>query len=205
MNPETLSPHQTALLLVDMQNDFFFKKGAYPRAGIYVPDAAGLVKRLAEMTELVREGGGYIVSTHFTLLPGRGGEPLVPPAIRQARPFLAKDDFAPGTFGHRLIEELAPADVQVDKIMPSAFYGTFLDFALRQLGIDTLIIGGITTNSGVAATLRDAQAHGYRTILLTDGCAAFAEDAHEATVASLRHIAPQASCEQMTEILEGYK
>jgi len=205
MNPETLSPHTTALLLVDMQNDFFFKKGAYPRAGLTLPDAGGLINRLTDLTEIVREGGGFVVSTHFTLLPGRDGEPIITSSLRQARPFLAKGDFAPGTFGHQLIEELGPADIQVDKIAASAFYHTFLDFALRQIGIDTLLIGGITTNTGVAATLRDAQTYGYRTVLLSDGSAAFSEEAHLATVQSLKHISPLATCEQMMEILEGYK
>ncbi|MCU0448588.1 MAG: cysteine hydrolase [Bernardetiaceae bacterium] len=199
------SPLSTALLLVDLQNDFFFKKGAYPRAGLAVPEGPELLDRLAQVAAALRRAGGWVVSTHFTLLPGRDGEPLISPSLRQARPFLAKGDFAPGSFGHRLVEELAPADFQIDKIAPSAFYQSFLDHVLRASGISTLVIGGVVTNSGVAATLRDAQNYGYQTVLLTDGCAAFSPEAHQHMVQALQHVTPALTCEQAVDVLEGYK
>ena len=55
----------------------------------------------------------------------------------------------------------------------SALYQTRLEYILRHLGIDTLIVGGIVTNGGVASTLRDAHLRGLHTVVLTDGCAAF--------------------------------
>ncbi|MCS7018693.1 MAG: isochorismatase family cysteine hydrolase [Cytophagales bacterium] len=205
MTPQDLHPKQTALLLVDMQNDFFFKKGAYPRNGLHVPDSAGLIRRLATVAHSLRRANGLIISAQFTLLPGKDGEPLIPEGLKKARPFITKGDFCPGDFGHRLVEELAPADFTVDKISFSAFYQTFLDFILRKQHIRTLLIGGIVTNSGVAATLRDGLSHGYEVVLLTDGCAAFSEEAHQDTLQSLRHVAPLISCDAMADLLDTYK
>lgn len=205
MTPQDFVPKQTALLLVDMQNDFFFKKGAYPRNGLHIPDGAGLIRRLTEVADSLRRAGGTIISSQFTLLPGKDGEPLISEGLKKARPFIGKGDFCPGNFGHRLVEELAPADFTVDKISFSAFYQTFLDFILRKQNIRTLLIGGIVTNSGVAATLRDALSHGYETVLLSDGCAAFSEEAHKDTLNSLRHVAPLITCNAMADLLDTCK
>lgn len=186
----------TALVLIDMQNDFLYRKGAYPSAGLLIPESHALIGRLQQLSEKVREKDGYIVATLFTLLPAKNGEPIIPEAIKKARPFLKKGDFCPGEFGHELVEELRPADIQVQKIVPSAFHQTFLDYALKSVGIKTLLIGGIVTNSGVVATLRDAQAHGYDTHLLSNGCTAFSEQAHADTLLSLSHVTSIMTCEE---------
>jgi nicotinamidase-related amidase len=128
-------------------------------------------------------------------VPGRrGGEPLISPHLRRLRPFLGRGDFAPGSWGHALVDELAPADFEIEKVAYSAFYMSRMEWVLRRAGIDTLIFAGIVTNGGVAATLRDAHVRDFRPVLLRDGCAAFRREAHEATVASLGTIAEVTDC-----------
>ena len=58
---------------------------------------------------------------------------MISPHLATLRPFLRKGDFAPGAWGHQLVEELAPADVSVEKIAYSAFYMTRLEWVLRKL------------------------------------------------------------------------
>jgi 2-methylisocitrate lyase-like PEP mutase family enzyme len=76
----------------------------------------------------------------------------------------------------------------------SAFYQTRLDYILKALGIDTLIIGGIVTNGGVASTVRDAHMRNYRTILLSDGCGAFRQEVHDATLIALGSVTQIETC-----------
>jgi len=185
---------RTALLTVDMQNDFLHADGAYARGKTGLPGATALISNLSVVAEAVRAAGGWFVSTQFTLVPGRGGEPLISPHLRQLRPFLRKGDFQPGVWGHNLIDELAPADFTVEKVAYSAFYMSRLEFVLRKVGIDALLIGGIVTNGGVASTLRDAHVRDFHVTLLTDGCAAFSQQAHDAALASLGTVAPQMTC-----------
>jgi nicotinamidase-related amidase len=182
------------LVLVDLQNDFLAPEGAYGRAGQTAPAIAALPGRLAPLCEAVRRRGGWVVSTHFTLVPGKGGEPFVSPHLRKLRPFLGKGDFAPGSWGHALVDALAPADLSVEKVAFSAFYMSRLEWVLRRAGIETLAFAGIVTNGGVASTLRDAHVRDFHTILLSDGCAAFSQAAHDAAVASLAGIAEVMDC-----------
>lgn len=176
----------TALLLVDLQNDFLHPDGAYARGAQGSPAIAALPDRLAPLAFRIRAGGGIVGTTLFTLVPGRGGEPLISPHLKRLRPFLARGDFAPGSWGQQLVATLAPADFAVEKISYSAFHMTRLDWVLRRLGVTRLLIGGIVTNAGVASTARDAQVHDYDVTVLVDGCAAFSEATHQAAIKGLR-------------------
>jgi nicotinamidase-related amidase len=179
----------TALLLCDLQNDFLHPDGAYGRAGCTAPEIAALPARLAPLAAAVRAAGGWIVSTHFTLVPGKGGEPFVAPHLRKLRPFLARGDFAPGSWGQALVEELGPADLSVEKVAYSAFYQSRLEWVLARAGIRRLLVAGIVTNGGVASTLRDAHVREFEVTLLEDGCAAFSPALHAAAVEGLRPVA----------------
>ena len=68
---------ETALLLCDLQNDFIHPKGAYARGGQSDATIAALPARLAPLCQAMRAKGGWIASTHFTLVPGKGGEPFI--------------------------------------------------------------------------------------------------------------------------------
>jgi len=188
---------QTALLIADLQNDFIHPDGAYGKAGQTAAEIAAIPAWVKPLADLIRSKGGWIVSTHFTLVPGRGGEPVISPHLQQLRPFLAKGDFEPGAWGHRLVDELQPADFTVEKVAYSAFYMSRLEWVLRKADIRRLIVTGIVTNGGVASTVRDAHVRDFETVVLSDGCAAFSPEVHETAIAALKPVARIATVEEM--------
>ena len=189
MSGAAFDMRESALLLLDLQNDFIHPDGAYGRGGQKSDDIAALPARLAPLADAIRAGGGMIVATLFTLPPGRGGEPIISPHLKQLRPFLRKGDFAPGAWGQALVDELAPADACVEKIAYSAFYMTRLEYVLRKSGVTRLICAGIVTNGGVASTVRDAHAREFDITVLQDGCATFSRRVHEVSIEALRPVA----------------
>jgi len=194
----------SALILGDLQNDFLHPRGAYGRAKQSHPSIAALPERLAPLIRVARANGVLVVATLFTLVPGRGGEPIISPHLKALRPFLARGDFAPGSWGQQLIDVLAPADVTVEKIAYSAFHMSRLEWVLRKCGVEHLYCTGIVTNGGVASTLRDAHAREFDCTLISDGCAAFSDDVHRAAVEGLRPIAKVSTvAEAMTSIGKG--
>ncbi|MBU6498809.1 MAG: cysteine hydrolase [Rhodospirillales bacterium] len=180
---------QTALLLCDLQNDFLHPEGAYGRAGLGHADIAALPARLAPLAAALRRAGGWIVSTHFTLVPGRGGEPFISPHLKRLRPFLGRGDFMPGGWGHALVDALAPADMAVEKVNFSAFYMSRLEWVLARAGVRRLLVAGIVTNGGVASTVRDAHVREFEITVLEDGCATFDRAVHDIAIAALRPVA----------------
>ncbi len=180
---------ETALLLCDLQNDFLHAEGAYGRAGQGSPAIAALPARLAPLARRLRAAGGVVVSTHFTLVPGRDGEPMLDPHLRRLRPFMARGDFAPGSWGHGLVDELQPADFSVEKVAYSAFHQSRLEWVLRKAGVRRLWVAGIVTNGGVTSTARDAHVREFEVTVLSDGCAAFTPALHETAIEGLRSIA----------------
>ena len=200
--PETWDLSRTALLTIDLQNDFIHPEGAYSRAGQSALSIAALPGRVAPLVAALRAKGGRYFSAQFTLVPDRDGEPLIAPHLKELRPFLAKGDFAPGSFGHTVVDTLHPADFVIEKVAYSAFYQTRLEYIMRAISVDHLIVGGIVTNGGVASTLRDAHLRNVETVMLTDGCAAFRQDVHDATLLSLRTVTHQMSCAAAREWLE---
>jgi ureidoacrylate peracid hydrolase len=191
--------NNTALLLVDLQNDFIHANGAYGRAGQGNAAIAALPARLAPLVELVRGRGGIVIATLFTLVPDRGGEPIISPHLKALRPFLAKGDFAPGSWGQQLVDELAPADFTVEKVAYSAFYMTRLEWVLRKMAIQHIYVSGIVTNGGVASTVRDAHVREFELTVLEDGCAAFSAEVHRAAIEGLRPVAAMSTIAHFTK------
>jgi ureidoacrylate peracid hydrolase len=83
----------SALLLLDLQNDFLHSNGAYGRAGLSNPDISALPTRLKPLVDLLRKQGGLIGATLFTLVPGKGGEPMISPHLKTLRPFCSRRIF----------------------------------------------------------------------------------------------------------------
>jgi len=197
-----MDPKTTALLTIDLQNDFLHPDGAYARAGQTAAAITALPARIARLRDALRAVGGLHISAQFTLVQGPSG-PLISPHLQALRPFLGPGDFAPGSFGHDLVEALKPADFTIEKVAYSAFYQTRLEFILRKTAIETLVVAGIVTNGGVASTLRDAQLRDIPTIMLSDGCAAFRPEVHDATLLSLATVTEQLTIAQALARIGG--
>jgi nicotinamidase-related amidase len=184
-----MNPQAGALILGDLQNDFLHPQGAYGRAGQNNPAIAALPEKLAPLVRAARMRGLLVVATLFTLVPGHGGEPIISPHLKTLRPFLAKGDFASGSWGQRLVEPLAPADIEVEKVAYSAFHASRLEWVLRKCGIEQLYFTGIVTNGGVASTVRDAHVREFDCTVIEDACAAFSDQLHRRAIEDLRSVA----------------
>jgi nicotinamidase-related amidase len=101
----------------------------------------------------------------------------------QVNPWFLRD--APG---FQIVPELSPLPVEgvFDKLTMSAFEGTWLDFALRDCGINAFIIVGVATEIGIEPTARHGADLGYIPVLVTDACGAGNEEAAERSIESLK-------------------
>lgn len=197
-----LHTRRVALVVIDLQNDFLAPDGAYARGGAVSPAALLLPPRVAQVAQAVKAGGGLVAGSQFTLWPDAQGEPMVSPHLKELRPFLRRGDFAPGGTGQAHVPEIAPwVDVSVCKVAYSAFFNTQLDWVLRRAGIDTVAVCGIVTNGGVASTVRDAHMRDYRTLVLSDGCAAFRQGVHDTALADMANVAQVMTCADFTAAL----
>lgn len=186
---------RVALVMVDLQNDFISPGGAYDRGGAASHAARALPERVAPVAAHVKEVGGFVAASQFTLWPDAAGEPMISPHLKQLRPFLRKGDFVAGSTGQATVPLLADlVDVSVWKVAYSAFFNTQLDWVLRRAGIETVAVCGIVTNGGVASTARDAHMRDYRVLVLADGCAASSVAAHDAALADLKTVGEITTC-----------
>lgn len=185
-----LTKARLGMVIVDLQNDFLAPDGAYARGNTVSPQAQQLPARMAPLARAVKARGGLVAASLFTLWPDAQGEPMISEHLKARRPFLRKGDFAPGSRGQAHVDLLAPlVDVSVCKVAYSAFFNTQLDWVLKKAGVETLLVCGIVTNGGVASTVRDAHVRDYHVVVVSDGCAAFSEAAHQAALADMASVA----------------
>jgi ureidoacrylate peracid hydrolase len=155
-----LDPAATAILIVDMLNEF-----CKPGGAMVLPGYERLVPPQKALIEAGRRAGCPIV---FVVDAHR-------PNVRQDREFLKRTPHClEGEWGARVIEDLGPQpdDLYVIKRRYSAFFGTDLDLTLKDLGIDAVVVAGVVTNICVRSTVHDAFFQGYTVVVPEDGCAA---------------------------------
>ncbi len=185
-----LAQAKLGMVIVDLQNDFLAPDGAYARGHTASSAAQALPALIEPVARAIKRHGGLVTASLFTLWPDTKGEPMISVHLKERRPFLRKGDFAPGSRGQANVDLLLPCvDVSVCKVAYSAFYNTQLDWLLKKAGVDTLVVCGIVTNGGVASTVRDAHVRDYHVIVLSDGCAAFSDSAHQAALTDMASVA----------------
>lgn len=200
---DVIDPSKTAMIVVDMQNDFV-AEGAMLRSA----QAAAMVPRLAQTLKACREKGVRVIYTAH--VHRRDGcdmglyDDLYPPIADRA-------SLVDGTPGVEIFKDLAPAPGEhvIKKHRYSGFYGTDLDIILREWGITTVIVSGTTTENCCHATARDAMFRNYKVVFLSDATGTFdypdvgqgamaAEDVHRATLTilafSTAHVMTAAEC-----------
>ena len=154
-------------------------------------------------TNKLRKRDGWIVATHFTILEGKHGEPILTEHMRQLRPFIRRGDFQKGSWGHHLVDDLGSADLHIDKFAFSAFYMSPLEWMLRQIKVDTVLIAGLTTPVSVATTLRDAVLRDFKGIVLEDGVGAFEAKQHRAALTEMAAMAQLKTCAEIAGMMSG--
>jgi nicotinamidase-related amidase len=155
-----LSSKDTALVIVDMQNDFVEERGA-----LYVPSAKKTVPFIRELLEKARSKG---VKVFFTQDWHEEDDIEFPIWGKHA---------VGGSWGAEIIEELKPikGEYTVKKLRYDAFFGTSLDHLLRINGIKNLVITGTVANICVLHTAGSAALHGYKIYIPKDGISAINE------------------------------
>jgi nicotinamidase-related amidase len=152
-----VDPARTALVVVDMQNDF-----VSPGGSLLVPDAEGTTPAISALLELARAHGMRIVYSQDT---HRDGDPEW-----QIWPEHARE----GTWGWQIVDALAPheGDTVIGKLRYDAFYGTPLDHLLRLWEIRTLVICGTVANICVHYTAASAALRWYEVVIPSDAVSA---------------------------------
>ena len=182
MTSKRLDPARTALLFFDMLNGHVKKNDPVTKAR-YAPVIAAAVRLL----EAARRAGVVVMhaaadhrpdnatSAHLVTDTDNRVRPLAPGAPRERKPVVAA-----GTWEAQVIDELKaqPQDYMIPKFRWSAFHQTYLDLALRNRNIDTLVIAGGSTDVGVASTAYAARDMDYNLVIVSDACTSPEEDNH---------------------------
>lgn len=183
---ERVDPASTALLVVDVQNDFALSEGVVAKGGKQVSAAQEMLGTLQPLIEDARAAGLLIVYVQTGY-----DEPVLSPALAEqfARRGFNDSLCKSGTSGVEIVESIAPRglanEVVVRKHRYSPFGGSDIDLVLRSNGIETVVITGIVTEVCVESTARDAFFRDYRVVMATDCASPFSEPAGAASQAVL--------------------
>ena len=178
----TVDGARTAVLVVDMQNDFGAEEGLFHRAGIDISSIRRAVQPTAKVLNAAREIGLTIIYLKMAYMPDLSdlGDVGSPNRVRHLLFGVGNVVRAPNggesrilirdTWNTDILPELAPAsgDIVLYKHRFSGFYQTELDTILKQLGAKYLIVTGCTTSVCVESTIRDAMFRDYSCVLLED-------------------------------------
>lgn len=168
-----LDPRTTAVIVVDMQNDFCSREGYYARTGANVSDFAAVIEPVGRFVASARAAGAAIVFTR--LLYGAHRAMQDRHAIRPKRWSSIGVRLIPGTWGAEVVDGLRPepSDIVIDKEGYSAFEGTNLEQILRARGIKTVLMTGVVTYACVLATAFSAFDKDFDVLMISDAVASW--------------------------------
>ena len=185
--PEPVAVDRAALVIIDMQRDFLEPGGFGAALGNDVSRLMAAVAPCADVLAAARRAGILIIHTREGHRPDLTDAPQIKvergdPALRIGAPGPMGRILVRGEPGHDIIPELYPAagEPVIDKPGKGAFYQTDLELMLRNRGIETLLVCGVTTEVCVNTTVREANDRGFRCIVLADCCASYFPEFHEA-------------------------
>lgn len=197
---ELVDPKHTALLIVDIQNDFCHPDGHFARHG---KDLSTTLEALPRMRAFIREGQQLGLRAFFvqqTTLPD--GKSDSPAWLR----FKTRDGKSPeytlkDSWGWELDQglEVRPEDWTVTKFRSDAFVHTNLDQLLRASGIDTVVVLGLITEGCVESTVRGASYHDYYVVVVKDAVASPNPDLHEGAMRLIEARYPLVSSEEILD------
>ncbi|MDT0269675.1 isochorismatase family cysteine hydrolase [Streptomyces sp. DSM 44915] len=174
--PTTNPDRNSALLLIDLQNDYCHPDGVFATAGLRLTDLTTLVARVNTLTAAAR-------SQHRPVIWVRMEWPddTAVGLLAERSPFLRERGLRAGTWGAELVAglDVSPADHTVVKSRFSAFHHTTLDQLLAELDVTTLVLAGVRTDFCVESTVRDAFFRDLRAVVAEDAVAGYFADLHQ--------------------------
>lgn len=180
---EMTAPQHTALVVIDMQNDYGHPEGKFASSGKDVANIADAVPGIQELVESARTAGVLVTWLKNTaLVNGRSDSP----AWLAFKAQIGNDPICTieGTWGQEILDPLRPKQDEpvIIKHRSSGFFQTPLDLVLRSNGVETVVLCGCVTEGCVASTARDASFYNYYTLVVEDCVASTHPDLHEATL-----------------------
>ena len=184
---EILDPAHTALLVIDMQNDFCDERGWWSQQGRSVGAIQGIIPRIQALLGAARQAGCTVVFVEQVTLPDNRSDP---PAwlCFKTRDGRRRTDYAlSDSWGQHTIAQMGrlPSEMVVHKHRPSSFHLTTLDLILQGRGIESVLITGTVTQGCVLSTAYDASFHNYYTVVVGDAVAGYSRELHAAALALL--------------------
>jgi len=200
-----LFPSKTALLVIDMINDYIHPEGAYGKQGISNPKVKDIVPPIVKLMGVCKQLGVPVIGlTHITHQRA-DGTPADMGLMLGPRPFLKHEGLRQGTWGTKIINEIPECDYIIEKVRLNAFFQTNLDTLLRGLGISTLVLTGIQTNYCVESTARAAWDLDLQFVVVNDCVTCFDPRLHEASLETLANLGGVASSDYVIEALKKNK
>lgn len=184
MNPleDLLAKGHSALVIVDVQNDYCHPDGALGQAGCDVGGVKEMMPRLHRLLAEAREQQIPVLFIQTFHEEATDSEAWVTRSSGRSAQVCRKETWGADFFEIRP----KPGEIVVNKHRYSAFVNTRLDSILRTLKIETLLITGVSTNVCVESTARDGFMLDYHIVLLGDACASYSREAHEMTLTNIQ-------------------
>jgi nicotinamidase-related amidase len=184
--PLAVDLSRAVLVIIDMQRDFLEPGGFGAALGNDVSRLKAAVGPCAAVLAAARQAGVLVIHTREGHRPDLTDAPPMKvergdPALRIGAPGPMGRILVRGEPGHDIIPELYPVagEPVIDKPGKGAFYQTDLELMLKNRGIETLLVCGVTTEVCVNTTVREANDRGFRCIVLADCCASYFPEFHE--------------------------
>jgi ureidoacrylate peracid hydrolase len=197
----TLDLSRSALIVVDMQNDFCHEHGWLAGIGVDISGARAAIEPISAILPVLRGLGVPVIWVNWGNRPDQAN---LPPGVRHVYDAagtgigigsLENEARTPvleaGSWSAGIVDELRPPDgapdILIDKYRMSGFVDTALDSILRNLRVDTLLFAGVNADQCVLNTLTDAANLGYDVVMLEDASGTTSPDfCAEATVYNVR-------------------
>ena len=181
---EKVSPRHTALLVVDVQEDFCAPTGAFGHLGRDLSAVHAMLPALEHLIKSARRADVTVIFLRFAQTKATESEVYREQRDRGRAGFRYCQE---GTLGVEFYKVTpAPGEAIVTKHRYSGFTNTDLDLILRSSGIRTLVMTGVATNGCVDATARDGFMHDYYIVFTADGTATYWPEQHDATLKTVR-------------------
>src|SRR5215813_2531547 len=206
---------RSALIIVDMQNDFLHRDGSFghialehPEFNIDMPFLTGTIPNVKSLADAFRAAGRPVVYLAHVLKPDYSDAAFpywrvgIEPASGN------RSHCVEGTWGAQIIDDLAPQEGEhlVIKKGFGGFSNTSLDTVLRNLGVSTCVVSGVTTCVCVSSTIRGGIEYNYRMILVSDAVAEVDRTTHEAELKTMaRLFADVKAADEVIEMLSGIR